>query len=61
VQLLVAVRVVVGRLARTVGSVLQTLRELLEQKSAFETHLHDCSIQAGFALASGIVGLFDVV
>jgi len=34
---------------------------LLEEEGAFETHLHDCSVQTGFALASGIVGFFDVV
>jgi hypothetical protein len=52
---------VVGRFARTIGSVLQTLCELLEQESAFEAHLHDCSVETGFALTSGIVGFFDVV
>lgn len=40
---------------------MEALGELLEQESAFEAHLHDCSVQAGFALAGGIVGLFDVV
>jgi hypothetical protein len=53
--------VVVGRFARTIGGVLQTLCELFEQESAFEAHLHDRSVEAGFALTSGIVGLFDVV
>lgn len=50
-----------GALGRSFGRVLQTLCELLEQKGAFEAHLHDGALQAGLAQAGGIVGLFDVV
>jgi len=65
-RLLIAVGGIVGivvvcSFAGAIGSVLQAGCELLEQESAFEAHLHDCSVQAGFALAGGIVGFFDVV
>jgi len=64
-RLLIAVGGIVGivvcRFAGAIGGVLQARCELFEQESAFEAHLHDCSVQAGFALTSGIVGFFDVV
>ena len=65
-RLLIAVGSIVGivvvcSFSRPISGILQALCELLEQESAFEAHLHDCSVQAGFALASGIVGFFDVV
>jgi hypothetical protein len=40
---------------------LQAFCQLLEEKGAFEAHLHDGPVETGFALAGGVVGFFDFV